>query len=332
MLAVTLAVGSAGLWLEPVQQTFQYGQVSLILMAAVLVDLALPERRWYRGILIGIATGIKLTPAVFIVYLLITRQFKAAGVAVATFAATIAIGFWYRPTQAAQFWISAVDQQNRVGFAYVQNQSINGVFGRLQWTTWDNHALWLLAAGVLGVGGLAAARFAYQRGDELLAILLIAAVSLLCSPISWTHYWVWIIPALMWAWRAMRHLAPVIRAGVPALLALWAFAWPMQVDRVGSWDTDLPVIPQGVIWFVPQTDYRESHWTLAEFLIGNSYTLLGLASPLTAIGWMLYHARPAVPGYAATPFDTGDLTPEVAAANLAGSMLHSWPKPSSALR
>ncbi|WP_327111464.1 glycosyltransferase 87 family protein [Nocardia sp. NBC_01730] len=301
MLAATLAVGSVGLWLEPVQQTFQYGQVSVILMAAVLVDLALPERRSYRGILIGIATGIKLTPAVFIVYLLITRQFKAAGVAIGAFAVTVAIGFWYLPPQAAQFWTSVVAQQNRVGFAYVQNQSINGVLGRLQWTTWDNHTLWLLAAGLLGLGGLAAARVAHQRGDDLLAILLVAAVSLLCSPISWTHYWVWMIPALMWAWHTMRHLPLAIRAGVPTSFSLWAFAWPMQVDRVGSWDTDLPLIPQGVIWFVPQTDFRESHWTLIQFLTGNSYTLLGLAALLAAIGWLLFHARAAVPDYATTP-------------------------------
>ncbi|MGO4616572.1 glycosyltransferase 87 family protein [Nocardia sp. 2TAF39] len=315
MLAATLAIGSVGLWLEPVQQTFQYGQVSVILMAAVLVDLALPERRSYRGILIGIATGIKLTPAVFIVYLLITRQFKAAGVAIGAFAVTVAIGFWYLPTQAAQFWTSAVAQQNRVGFAYVQNQSINGVLGRLQWTTWDNHTLWLLAAGLLGVGGLAAARVAHQRGDDLLAILLVAAVSLLCSPISWTHYWVWMIPALMWAWRAMRHLPLAIRAGVPTSFSLWAFAWPMQVDRVGSWDTDLPLIPQGVIWFVPQTDFRESHWTLIQFLTGNSYTLLGLVALLAAIGWLLFHARPAVPDYVTMPSDSGDPTLEVAASD-----------------
>ncbi|WP_225724704.1 MULTISPECIES: glycosyltransferase 87 family protein [unclassified Nocardia] len=291
LLALTLAVGSAALWLEPVQQTFQFGQVSVILMAMVLADLAMPDR-WYRGILIGIATGIKLTPAVFIVYLLITRRFKAAGTAIGAFAVTVAIGFWYRPAQAWQFWTSTVASQDRVGFAYVQNQSINGVFGRLQWTTWEHHLPWLIAAGVLAVAGMAAAWIAHRRGDELLGILLAAGVTLLCSPISWTHYWVWVIPALMWAVQALSGRPLVLRAAVPVAVGLLAFAWPMRVDRIGNWDPDVALLPQGLIWYVPQTMGREFHWTVIQFFVGNSYTLLGGAAFLAAVGYLIYSARP----------------------------------------
>ncbi|MBF6334553.1 DUF2029 domain-containing protein [Nocardia abscessus] len=294
MAAATLAVGSVALWLEPVQQTFRFGQVSMILMAMVLADLALPKQRWSRGILIGIATGIKLTPAAFIVYLFVTRQFKAAAVAMGAFAATVAAGFWYRPTEAAQFWITTVASQNRIGFAYVQNQSLNGLLGRMQWTTWDNHVLWLLGAGGLGLAGLAAARIAHQRGDEMLAILLVAGVTLLCSPISWTHYWVWVVPALVWAVHALSHRSRTAAIAVPAAIALFAFAWPMQVDSIGSWDRDLPLLPQGLIWFVPQTNGREFHWTAAQFLIGNSYALLTLAAMVAASVLLLRTPRPAL--------------------------------------
>ncbi|WP_158608002.1 glycosyltransferase 87 family protein [Nocardia panacis] len=291
LLAATLAIGSVALWLEPVQQTFRFGQVSIILMAMVLADLAIPQGRWYRGILLGIATGIKLTPAVFIVYLLITRRFKAAGVATAAFAVTVAIGFWYRPAQQWQFWTTAVAQQNRIGFAYVQNQSLNGVFGRLQWTTWTDHLPWLIGAGVLGLIGMAAARVAQQRGDEMLGIVLAAGVTLLVSPVSWTHYWVWVIPAVMWAVLALRN--QVLRVALPVAVLLLMFAYPMQVDAIGSWDTDLPLVPQGLIWFVPQTMGREFDWTALQFLVGNSYTLIGLAAVL--IG-SLAVLRPNAPG------------------------------------
>ncbi|MEU2092489.1 glycosyltransferase 87 family protein [Nocardia beijingensis] len=293
MLAMTLAVGSAALWLEPVQQTFRFGQISMILMAMVLADLALPAHRWGRGILIGIATGIKLTPAVFVVYLLITRQFKAAAVAMGAFAATVAAGIWYRPTEAIQFWTTTVASQNRIGFAYVQNQSLNGVLGRLQWTTWDSHVLWLFGAGGLGLAGLAAARIAHQRGEDMLGILLAAGVTLLCSPISWTHYWVWTVPALIWAAHALSRRSWTAGITVPAAIALFAFAWPMQVDSIGTWDRTLPLLPQGLIWFVPQTNGREFHWTTVQFLVGNSYALLTLAAMVTAIALLLRAPRPA---------------------------------------
>lgn len=304
--ATTIAVSAAGLWLEPVQQTLQFGQLSVILMALVLADLAIPKNRWYRGILIGIATGIKLTPAVFVVYLLITRQFRAAAAAGAAFAATVAIGFWYRPTQAVQFWTTTMNSQNRIGFAYVQNQSLNGLFGRLQWSTWEDSSASLVCAGILGIAGIAAARIAYLRGDELLGALLAATAMLLASPISWTHYWVWIVPALMWVVHALRHRSLGIRIAVPAVIYLFVFAWPMRVDRVGSWDPDLPLLPQGLVWFVPQTDGREFHWALWQFVLGDAYTLLAIGALLAATGWLLLHrpGNPATESGSVSPVET----------------------------
>ncbi|WP_433730721.1 glycosyltransferase 87 family protein [Nocardia sp. CA-129566] len=287
LLAISIAVTGAAIWLEPVQQTFRFGQLSAILMALVLADLAIPKQSRYRGILIGIATGLKLTPAVFIVYLFITRQYRAAATAAATFAATVAIGFWYRPTQALQFWTTTTTSQNRIGFAYVQNQSINGMFGRLEWSTWDDTTSSFVCAGLLALAGIAAARIAHLRGDELLGALLAATVMLLVSPISWTHYWVWIVPALLWVIHALRHRPLAIRIGIPAVIYLFVFAWPLQVDRVGSWDPELPLLPQGLIWLVPQTEGREFRWTPWQFLLGDSYTLLATIALVAAIVWLL---------------------------------------------
>ncbi|WP_167462214.1 glycosyltransferase 87 family protein [Nocardia brasiliensis] len=289
LVALATAVSAAALWLEPVQQTLQFGQLSVLLMALVLADLAIPENRWYRGVLIGLATGLKLTPAVFVVYLIVTRQFRAAATACATFAATVAIGFWYRPAQAWEFWTTTMKSQNRIGFAYVQNQSINGLFGRLQWSTWDDSTAALACAGLLGLAGMAAARLAYLRGDRLLGALLAATVMLLASPISWTHYWVWVVPALLWIVRALRHRRRAVRIAVPVLTYLFVFAWPMRVDRVGWWDPDLPLLPQGLVWYVPQTNGREFHWTLTQFLLGDAYTLLAVAALLAAVIWLFRH-------------------------------------------
>jgi len=81
---LALAAAAAAIWLEPVRSELHFGQIDLLLAAAILCDLALPSTARYKGALIGIAAGIKLTPAIFIVYLLITRRYRAAATAAAT--------------------------------------------------------------------------------------------------------------------------------------------------------------------------------------------------------------------------------------------------------
>jgi len=77
--AAAFAIAAVGLWLEPVAMTLFFGQINLVLLALVVGDLALPDRIKGKGIGIGLAAGIKLTPLIFIPYLLFTRRVKAAG-------------------------------------------------------------------------------------------------------------------------------------------------------------------------------------------------------------------------------------------------------------
>ena len=65
--------------LEPVMQTIEFGQVNLLLMALVALDVLVVRTRWPRGLLIGIAAAIKLTPAAFVLYFLLRREYRAAG-------------------------------------------------------------------------------------------------------------------------------------------------------------------------------------------------------------------------------------------------------------
>ena len=60
--------------LEPIQSTIFFGQINLLLAVAVALDLLVVPPR-FRGVLIGAATAIKLTPAVYILYLVMRRQF-----------------------------------------------------------------------------------------------------------------------------------------------------------------------------------------------------------------------------------------------------------------
>ncbi|MER6375190.1 glycosyltransferase family 87 protein, partial [Streptomyces mirabilis] len=69
--------------LEPVRDTFSFGQVNLLLLALVLSDawLLSTGRGRRAGAGIGLAAAIKLTPALFIGLLLLGRRWRAAGVA-----------------------------------------------------------------------------------------------------------------------------------------------------------------------------------------------------------------------------------------------------------
>ena len=81
------------LWIEPVLETFEFGQVNLVLMGLVAVDCLAPRTRWPRGLLVGIAAAIKLTPAAFVLFFLLRRDARAAVVTVVTAAVATGIGF-----------------------------------------------------------------------------------------------------------------------------------------------------------------------------------------------------------------------------------------------
>jgi alpha-1,2-mannosyltransferase len=194
---LALAVAAAAIWLDPARATLGYGQVDILLTAAVLYDLSLPDTARRKGMLIGLVAGLKLTPAIFAVYLLVTGRRRAAATAAAAFAGTVAAGFSVLPASSAWFWSGRFASPGHVSpVQNPQNQSLYGALARVMHTA---HVLpvWLLLATAVAVAGLALAAAASRRGDEALGFSLCAVTGLLISPISWIHHWVIVIPALL---------------------------------------------------------------------------------------------------------------------------------------
>ncbi len=142
-LGATLAVAALALWIEPVRQTLSFGQVNLVLMLIIVADLCMPDSRWWKGVGVGIAAGFKLTPLIFIPYLLLTRRFRAAAVAAGMFALTVGISFVIMPTAAHHYWIQGLFlNPTRLGNVhYVGNQSLYGAALRLLGTASGRAAL-----------------------------------------------------------------------------------------------------------------------------------------------------------------------------------------------
>ncbi|NUT96847.1 MAG: DUF2029 domain-containing protein [Saccharothrix sp.] len=254
-LPVVAGVFAVALWLEPVQSSLTYGQVNVVLMALVLLDFR--GHRW-QGVGIGLAAAIKLTPGLFVVYLLLTRRFRAAGVAAATMLATVGVGFAVLPGESSRYWGGVFLQSSRLGgdLYYFGNQSLHALLGR----TLPPGLLtvcWVAVVAVVLVVGLRAAVLFHRRGDELAGVLTVALTALLVSPVSWHHHWVWCVPLVVLLGR--RAVAVVV------VLA----AWPIPFS--GAFP-----LPQGL---------------LSPGVFENLYALLGLA----ALGWAWRAAHRGTP-------------------------------------
>lgn len=183
--------------LEPIRETFAFGQINIMLAALVLADLlvAVPRKWKLAGVGIGLATAVKLTPAIFIVYLLLTRRWRTAITAIATATAATLLAAALAPADSWRYWTSSLWHANQVGhLGRIPNQAIWGALLRLHE---PNRLLWLaLVALVAGVGLWRAARAA-RAGDELAGLTLTGLVGLLVSPVSWQHHLYWFVPAIL---------------------------------------------------------------------------------------------------------------------------------------
>ncbi len=269
--ALALAVTDIALCIDPVQQTIDLGQINLVLMAVVLADLLAPGDRRWQGAGVGLATGLKLTPGIFIAYLLLTRRFRAAGVATAAFALTVAAGFAVLPGLSRQYWLGGLflDPSRPGPVIYASNQSLFGMIARLAGGGGPALPYWLAVAPIVAACGLLAAALVHRRGRELAAVSVCAVTGLLVSPVSWDHHWVWIVPVLVAvADLAWRHRSWVAWAGLAGLVLLFA-GYP--VGQRGD-----PGAVKGLIWTVPAGGNREYGWHGWQLVAGNLYALIGL--------------------------------------------------------
>jgi alpha-1,2-mannosyltransferase len=179
--------------LDPVRTTLYLGQINIVLLALVVGDLlGRPGSRW-RGVGVGLAAAVKLTPLVFVGYLLVTRRWRAAATAVTTFVAAGALGFLAAPADSVAFWLegtfASADRISEV--AGPSNHSLNGMLGRLGV---EGPLPWLAGAAVFGAVTVVLAVRAHRCGQEVLAVTLCGLASAALAPFAWSHHYVWVVP------------------------------------------------------------------------------------------------------------------------------------------
>jgi alpha-1,2-mannosyltransferase len=257
------------LFLEPVRNTLDYGQVNIALMALVSVDCLTPNPRWPRGAAVGLAAAVKLTPAAFVLFFLCRGDRRAAGTAAVSFAAATAAGFLLAWHDSVRYWTSIVFQTGRAGsLIYAANQSIQAVLGRagLDPGTPAGKAVWLALCVVVLVLAWYGMRDAVARSADAWALSLNAFAALLISPVSWSHHWVW---------------------AEPGLLALAVISWrPRHRAGLATAAAGFVVFAAAPQWWFPHGDNRESHWAVWQQIIGSSYVIFAaVILVLAATAW-----------------------------------------------
>jgi len=192
-------VALAGMALEPFVRTMLLGQVNLYLMATVVID-CLVVRAAHRGWLVGLAAGIKVVPGVFVLYFVLQRDWRSALRAACGFLVTVACGAIVAPRDSLRYWsggLFGISHWGPVAVVDGKNQSFIGELARI---SHDPSPL-VVTALVLSASGLALGIAAAHRqlriGDDAAALTAVAIGGLLASPLSWTHHWVWGVPAIM---------------------------------------------------------------------------------------------------------------------------------------
>ena len=310
--AAVLALAGLAVWCEPVWTTLRYGQINVAVAVLVLWDLTRPTGHRWAGVGTGIATGIKLTPGLFIVFLAAAglidavRRLRAghgfgsdhlrrgdhlrrAAVATAAFAWTVCLSALALPYDSHRFWTQVLFATDRPGDVEgAGNQNLRGALARLLHTP-DPGLWWLAAAALIGCVGLTTAVAAQLADDRALpharawAAVSCAVTALMVSPVSWSHHWVWALPmVLLLAVETVRR-ASRAWAGWTALTGLLFCSF--------------------MIWYAPHSVKQrvELHQTPPQMLMTAVYPIIGTAFLAVAACVTFRALRGGTPGPRPTP-------------------------------
>ncbi|WP_099037972.1 mannosyltransferase [Mycobacterium neglectum] len=233
---------AVGIWIEPLRSTFDYGQINVLLALAVLYAVY-STRWWISGLLVGLAAGVKLTPAASGLYFLGARRWAAVVFSAVVFFATVGISWLVIGDETRYYFTELLGDASRVGpIGTSFNQSWRGGISRI--LGHDAGYGPLVLAGIVVTAALAVLAWRAIGGasDRLGAIVIVQLFGLLLSPISWTHHWVWLIPLMIW----LLHGPLRARLGARVLgwgwlaLTLVGVPWLLSFAQPTIWDISRP--------------------------------------------------------------------------------------------
>ncbi|GAC55853.1 putative mannosyltransferase [Gordonia hirsuta DSM 44140 = NBRC 16056] len=283
-LTLALWLSAFTIWWNPFGMTLSFGQINLILLVLIVVDLFVLGRTpsaagVLRGALVGVASAIKLTPLVFLGVFAAGAKWRAMWTGLVAFLTAAVIAAVWLPADSVQYWTYTVFHTGRIGVPEGPiNQNLNGAW--LRFLGPDNPvapAAWAMSVvAVTVLAGIALYRTRpaqAMRADPtplddvnaLLGACVVAFWGLLVAPTTWSHHWVWSLPAVLACAVIAGHSSSVWGARLYGGLALVA----------------VPIFLIGPFQLMPADVATWSWW---QQIVGNAYLLWALAF-LTAL-WL----------------------------------------------
>ncbi|MBV7294380.1 DUF2029 domain-containing protein [Corynebacterium sp. TAE3-ERU12] len=201
-LAATLLLGPAFV-LDPLWENVSFGQINVFLAVLVIADVLGFIPKPLRGLGIGVAAGIKITPAAFALLFLVRGQWGNVARSFGWFLVTVIIGFAVRFKESIYYWTDEFFAGNRGGApTYEANQALSGLVARggLTGTALEVVTLTGFVAGAV-LAGVAAWRFE-RAGRSMLALMVVIIAVCVTGPYAVSHHW------------------SIVCAGLPLLLTL----------------------------------------------------------------------------------------------------------------
>jgi alpha-1,2-mannosyltransferase len=257
----------------PVSQTLAFGQLGIVLVALVALDLA-PGPRVLRGrrllpegVLTGVAAVLKLTPMIFVLYLLAVRRWRAALTATITAGVLTVLAAIILPRQSLDFWGRLARGDTGLGHSliYYTNQSVYADFVRVFTLAPTGVVLGLLASAAVVALGVWAAAVWHRAGEVRFAVVLCGVASLLASPVSWLHHFVWVVPLAFSLVELVARRPPVLPTWL--IVLGWGFVGWVIVSPFRR---------------LPNGGDLELTWTAGQHLLASVTAILGVALLLAA--------------------------------------------------
>ena len=228
-----------------------WGQDQILMMSLVVVDLLLVAPRW-RGLLIGVAAGVLLSPALFVV-LLVRVGWSAVARMAGAVVGTIVVGALVNLHASSVYWLHLLPSGEAVRRVFIlgshgtgtvatpANYSFEGMLARRPFA---HHVpltvTWVLLVVVLGLLSITVAWVAQGRRLDLSAMTILGLASAGLSPVGWDHHWIWTVMVPLVAvelWSTSRVLAGIWILAIPVAFLrsvplTQSVHWPFGLGRV----------------------------------------------------------------------------------------------------
>lgn len=257
---------------EPLRSNTTYGQINVVLLLFVVVDIALSKRRG-RGVLVGLAGAIKLTPLVYVLYFAVDGKWRSFLRGALTFSGIGTVAFLLLPSESRMYWFHQTFDPSRAGgVGSRRNQSWYGLVHR--WPFADSWALclWSVLTLVTVGGALVLVRQLVLRGRIVDAVVALGMCTELISPISWSHHWVWILLVPVLLVRGFRD-QPLVTASMVLLCfvgAIGPYEWDLH-GWLGRGLDDTLVLAAALAfftWIISEVRFRPTKAQTSAFVEG----------------------------------------------------------------